>query len=303
MSMPGSYTNKPTTRTSSESDSDSDSSSVFDSAPSSPTSSTALKEEHKLRKASSPKNSAVAAKTENNNTIRPSRPTSQYVTPPLPLEAPNGLGRASSLVKSSLKSHLRKKTDTQRRYSTTLADLRLPPSKMTAQKENIRLDTRERTLSSRKPSSLLSLVPRTANWQIPPHIHAQRKMHLTLNSPPSRQGSVRRLAKDSGLDPANVLKLKISCRESLEEIVALKLRKDRLRSLMELVDVILFKLAGKLPCAKEGVKISLVFPDSSLPSVTLKSPGGCDDPYNCECEDFMMGYIQAKSKIYVKVSS
>lgn len=279
--VPGAFTNN--------SDSDSDDSSLFDSAPSSPTSSTALKEEHK--QPPSLKAPAARAKSPNNKTSpmatskTASRPTSQYVTPPLPMEP----GRLISLKKSPSQ---RKNSENQRRYSLTLADLRLPPGKLKAQKESSRLDSRE-WISTRKS---LGLVPRAANWQIPPHIHAQRRLHL---SPPTRHTSVRKSKEE--LDPANVLKLKISCRESLEEIVALKLRKDRLRSTGELVDVILFKLAGKLPCQREKVKIALVFPDSTLPGVTLKSPGGRGN--NCECESFTMGYIQAKSKIYVKVCS
>lgn len=289
--------NVPGTFSKSDSDSDSDHSSLFDSAPSSPTSSTALKEEHKLKKPPSHKCPTAPAKTPVNNTNTvlhtktPSRPTSQYVTPPLPMERSSEPVRLLSLLKPQ---NPRKKIEQQRRYSLTLADLRLPPGKLNAQKESTRLESRERTLSARKPS--LGLVPRAANWQIPPHIHTQRRMHL---SPPSRSSTLRKSKEE--LDPANVLKLKISCRELLEEIVALKLRKDRLRSTNELVDVILFKLAGKLPCSKDGVKIALVFPDLTLPGVTLKSPGGRSN--NCECEEFMMGYIQAKSKIYVRVSS
>ncbi|QWU87578.1 hypothetical protein CA3LBN_001843 [Candidozyma haemuli] len=288
LNLPGAFSK-------SDSDSDSDNSSLFDSAPSSPTSSTALKEEHKLKKPPSHKCPTAPAKTPRNNTnIRtktPSRPTSQYVTPPLPMERSSEPVRSVSLLKPQ---NPRKKIEQQRRYSLTSADLRLPPGKLNAQKESTRLESRERTLSARKPSS--GSVPRAANWQMPPHIHTQRRMH---SSAPSRSSTLRKSKEE--LDPANVLKLKISCRESLEEIVALKLRKDRLRSTSELVDVILFKLAGKLPCSKDGVKIALVFPDSTLPGVTLKSPGGRSN--NCECEDFMMGYIQAKSKIYVRVSS
>lgn len=271
LSVPGAFTNN--------SDSDSDDSSLFDSAPSSPTSSTALKEEHKQPpslKAPARASPMAPSKT---------RPTSQYVTPPLPMEP----GRLISLKKTPSQ---RKNSENQRRYSLTLADLRLPPGKLKAQKESSRPDSREWS-TARKT---LGLVPRAANWQIPPHIHAQRRLHL---NPPTRHTSVRKSKEE--LDPANVLKLKISCRESLEEIVALKLRKDRLRSTGELVDVILFKLAGKLPCQRDKVKIALVFPDSTLPGVTLKSPGGRGN--NCECESFTMGYIQAKSKIYVRVCS
>ncbi|PVH14239.1 uncharacterized protein CXQ87_002366 [Candidozyma duobushaemuli] len=269
LNLPGAFSK-------SDSDSDSDNSSLFDSAPSSPTSSTALKEEHKLKKPPAT-NTKEQYEYSYQNTIEANR-SSEPV-------------RSVSLLKPQ---NPRKKIEQQRRYSLTSADLRLPPGKLNAQKESTRLESRERTLSARKPSS--GSVPRAANWQMPPHIHTQRRMH---SSAPSRSSTLRKSKEE--LDPANVLKLKISCRESLEEIVALKLRKDRLRSTSELVDVILFKLAGKLPCSKDGVKIALVFPDSTLPGVTLKSPGGRSN--NCECEDFMMGYIQAKSKIYVRVSS
>lgn len=293
-------------KTSSESDSDSDKSSLFDSAPSSPSSTSALKEERKLKKLPDSKTPPTFKKEDLHHSVRPLRPVSQYVTPPLPMEEK---ANVSSFMRGSKSGQLRKKHDPQKRYSTTLADLRLPPSRMSAQKEHYRVESRERTLNSQTASTSLKdrsiiSVPRAPNWQLPPHIQAQRRMspYTHDKSSNSRLGLIRQQPRSADSDPANVLKLKISCTDTPEDIVAIKLRKDRLRSPTELVDVVMFKLAGKLPCSKEKVKISLVFPDSSLKPVKLKSPSSHGaQPY--ASEDFMMGYIQAKRKIYVRVSS
>lgn len=286
--MPGTGEAKSGSR--SHSDSESDSSSIFDSAPSSPVSLKALKEDLKLEK---PTEKSALAKQ------KPRTLTAQNVTPPLPMTQLFEQSKLGSQRSKTERTKTEKKQyflPEKNRYSTMLADLRIPP----VRRSSSLATAREGALSPRRViSDSPARVPRTANWQIPPHLHAQRRLNL-LSKAQLRNGNGK--AREN-VDPANVLKLKISCRESFDEIVALKLRKDRLRCLAELVEVVLLKLAGKLPCNRDNVKISLVFPNSALEPVTLKCPGGQDKLYNNEREDFMMGYVQAKSKIYVQVSS
>lgn len=98
-------------------------------------------------------------------------------------------------------------------------------------------------------------------------------------------------------EPNNVLKLKIACDHLGDSKVAVKLRKDKLNKLSELVDVALYKLSPLVPWPQEKTSIRLVFLDSSLKPVLLTL--GRIDPL---VESLVMEYIGCKSKLLVKAS-
>lgn len=91
-----------------------------------------------------------------------------------------------------------------------------------------------------------------------------------------------------------MLKVKIFYQE---EVVAVKLRKDLLSSIKELVDVTLYKLYQRHNFQRENMSLSLSFADSDLKPVSLTtSAGGAFASYQ---EELCMDYIQIKLKIYI----
>ncbi|OBA21602.1 hypothetical protein METBIDRAFT_32095 [Metschnikowia bicuspidata var. bicuspidata NRRL YB-4993] len=91
-------------------------------------------------------------------------------------------------------------------------------------------------------------------------------------------------------------KLKINVRSPDEdEILAIRIHKEKLRSVRELADVVTFKLNVRYCLQPDDLQCFLVFPDRSLPTVEL----GSDNVSNF-LEDFIMEYILARLKIYIE---
>lgn len=93
------------------------------------------------------------------------------------------------------------------------------------------------------------------------------------------------------------LKIKIY---SNEDNFALKLRKENLRCVDELVEVVAHKLALRYKCSPLSVDVLMTFPDKSLKSVPLRSSELCSQSGLYEA--FTMDYIQNKSKIYLQAN-
>lgn len=94
--------------------------------------------------------------------------------------------------------------------------------------------------------------------------------------------------------PNNVLKVKIFYNE---EVVALKLRKDLLSNIKELVEVTLYKLYQRHTFSRDKMSLSISFADSALKPVSLSASAG--SAFASYHEDLCMDYIQTKLKIFI----
>lgn len=90
------------------------------------------------------------------------------------------------------------------------------------------------------------------------------------------------------------LKIKVMCPDE-DEILAIKIHKDKLRSVRELADVVSIKLNIRYCMRPDDLECRLIFPNKSLPPVDL----GAGDVGGL-LEDFIMEYIQTRLKIYIE---
>lgn len=97
-----------------------------------------------------------------------------------------------------------------------------------------------------------------------------------------------------------MLKVKIFVSPLHEEVIALKLRKDNLQNIQELVDVVLYELKRKRMYKTLGVELKLTFPHLNLLLVPLVQRN--DDTLGLLCTDLALEYLRSKSKIYVEAA-
>lgn len=116
----------------------------------------------------------------------------------------------------------------------------------------------------------------------------------------------------------NVLKLKIYIGKRNDDAIAFKLRKDKLKNISELLDVVTFKVLDRVndhsyllntkctnrpPITSDEVNISIFFKDKSLSPITLKDYGrrktSC---FSYSQKDLLLDYIMVKDKVYIRVN-
>lgn len=98
----------------------------------------------------------------------------------------------------------------------------------------------------------------------------------------------------------NLLKVKIFIGDVNQEVVALKLKKDRLSDINELIDVITFRAICKdSGLSNEQVKIDMFFPDLRLKPIVIKGTGA-HATFGSSTNDLLMDYVMAKEKVYVR---
>lgn len=200
---------------------------------------------------------------------------SSFTTPPLPRVQYDKdlISRKNSFTKS--RSSLEKETFTKSGSSLEKeSSIRLS-----------RLQNEQRKSYYR--NSCYQMLP--ADLRLPPPTNPLNRKKSTS----SRQTLIKHGKED------NILKLKIACDYIQEDRVAVKLRKDKLRNISELRDVVLYKLCPLVPWPKDQIKVSIIFPHSSLNPVAL--------PFNNEIhdssiDDLIMAYIDFKSKVFVKAT-
>lgn len=102
----------------------------------------------------------------------------------------------------------------------------------------------------------------------------------------------------------NILKLKIFIGLANEDVIALKLRKDKLKTVHELIDVILYKVFDKLTNEKvssNDIKISIFFKDYKLKPIVMKTCGDKNSQTSGLIQkDLLYDYIMAKNKVYIR---
>lgn len=97
----------------------------------------------------------------------------------------------------------------------------------------------------------------------------------------------------------NLLKVKIFIGEMDREVVALKLKKDKLSNLNELIDVITYKAMSKdSSLSSEEVNVDMVFANPLLKPVSMK--GSANGAFGSSNNEFLMDYVLAKEKVYVR---
>lgn len=97
-----------------------------------------------------------------------------------------------------------------------------------------------------------------------------------------------------------MLKVKIFVSPLHEEVIALKLRKDNLQTIQELVDVVLYELKRKRMYETLAVELKLTFPHLNLLLVPLVQRD--NDMLGLLCTDLALDYLRNKSKIYVEAA-
>lgn len=201
-------------------------------------------------------------------------------TPPLPHHK---LPLKSLYRKVSLK---RSKTQTKPENENTV--LAQPPS-------------RSKSAISAQSSSSVSRQTRVT-LDLPKRARAPQSCGLNLRISYTANSRVSSGFSNRVLIPLDsVLKLKIFFAELNDEIVAVKLRKDKLASIDELVDVVLLRLKLKCECDPNSIKVSMMFPDRLLTPVVLRDCHG-GPSFTQAYGDFLMEYIQHKSKVYIRAT-
>ncbi|KAI5955522.1 hypothetical protein KGF57_003654 [Candida theae] len=91
------------------------------------------------------------------------------------------------------------------------------------------------------------------------------------------------------------------------DFIAIRLRKDRLQNINELVNVILFKIMNKKPNVKvNDVNLSIFFKDSQLKPISLKEPVGKRSSTSSvkgvllDNDGLLLDYVQLKRKLYIR---
>lgn len=95
----------------------------------------------------------------------------------------------------------------------------------------------------------------------------------------------------------NTLKIKIYA-HAQQDTFALKLCKDKLHSVGELVEAVVSKLVARYQCGAPAVALALTFADKSLKDIPLKSSAA----FAALDEALTMAYIQSKGKIYLQAT-
>lgn len=211
-------------------------------------------------------NSLESTKPNDTKTLQKSRPASSYETPPLPYESDVNNSPTVRRIRST------QRPSNSRHSMTDLKSLK-------TLKEGSEFNPKYTQRNFSSPS---------ADLRIPPSTLAARK-----------ESATRREKSFAPTAPSNVLKLKIFFHD---DVVALRLRKDKLLSVKDIVDVIVFKQLSRKKCNVDDIKIVMTFPDNSLQPVTLKDPKNRAVSFAMLYGDLMMDYLQNKSKIYVKAT-
>lgn len=124
--------------------------------------------------------------------------------------------------------------------------------------------------------------PGPADLRLPPDLLAARRMSV----------SEAHRRPDN-----NTLKIKIYA-DAQQDTFALKLCKDKLHSVGELVEAVVSKLVARYQCGAPAVALALTFPDKSLKDIPLKSSAA----FAALDEALTMAYIQSKGKIYLQAT-
>ncbi|GEQ67718.1 hypothetical protein JCM33374_g1383 [Metschnikowia sp. JCM 33374] len=90
------------------------------------------------------------------------------------------------------------------------------------------------------------------------------------------------------------LKIKVICPDE-DEILAIKIHKQKLKSVREVADVVRIKLNIRYFMRPDDLECRLIFHDKSLQAVELGS-----SDVGMLLEEFIMEYIQTRSKIYIE---
>lgn len=105
----------------------------------------------------------------------------------------------------------------------------------------------------------------------------------------------------------NVLKVKIylNSNDQLEDVIALRIKKDKLQTVDQLVDVIIYKITNRQSNVEgNNIKLMILFNQANVKPITLKddSRNGIDNSSFdlLESDSLIMDYVSGKEKLYIK---
>ncbi|ODV65912.1 hypothetical protein HYPBUDRAFT_242524 [Hyphopichia burtonii NRRL Y-1933] len=169
------------------------------------------------------------------------------------------------------------------------------------------------SIQSRRPSTSLPQITSKDLNSISPLQNLDRVLN---HKPPVDQinDSSISINTDSTVKPSyipklnkleSILKLKLYLGSRNESVMALKLKKDKLDNIDELIDVLIYKIIEKfnnLDLSANQIKISIFFKNPKLKSIIMKNfgPKEYNDEFSFLQKELLMDYISNKDKLYIR---